>query len=642
MCGIAGYLSRAAGRKDIAPAVLARMADALRHRGPDDEGFALLYEDGFQLYSGNDTATELKESLRPLAAANGSDCGMAFRRLSIQDLSSCGHQPMLAADKQTALCFNGEIYNFQSLRAELQEEGYAFKSRTDTEVILAGYLLHGIPFLHRLNGMFAIALFDNRLKKLFLIRDRLGIKPLHYTLQGDTILWASEVKALLATGIVPALPCWDAVYSACRIEATPAPATCFEGIETLPAGFYLELDAAAGKIRTHQYWDLPFPDKKIKITKAEATAALEARLKEIVSLQTISDAPALSMMSGGIDSTLLTALCARQQSGWHVYTLSFAQDLKAFNELPQAQLAARHFGVMHEFDEATGRELTELLPLALSHYEQPYASIDPQLMAARFLRQRSYKVILNGAGADELFGGYAYYQNFREWLKRKKLAWAAPFLPAADNKLGKIKSVLELKDLPDFYWHQRGGMRPRQWAALTGHAITSSLVPHLPDTISEWPVEDAISYLDLKHNIGNHHCFREDLAYMAFSIESRYPFLDHELVAWAASLPTEVRFSPAETKTLVRAVAAKYVPREVLAMPKKGFNLPLSGWVLSQKNLEEVVFHKIKALKKRGIFQNGIIDKWWRQRNKGKFDLVWLLVNTEVWLEEYVDGPGKN
>jgi len=635
MCGFAGYLSL--GEKAPDHRVLTPMANALRHRGPDDEGYALLQENGFRLYSGTDTSPDLQATLPPLTTAPAGRLGMAFRRLSIIDLSTCGHQPMLSADGQVALSFNGEIYNFESLRRELQEEGYSFTSRADTEVILAGYVLHGIQYLHRLNGMFAIALCDNRAKKLFLIRDRLGIKPLHYAQQGTTVFWASEVKAILASGQVSARPRWEAVYSAFRIEATPAPATCFENIQSLPAGFYLETDITTGRTQQHQYWDIPDPFHKIKISKAAAADELEARLKQIVAGQVISDAPILSLMSGGLDSTLLTALCARQQPGWHAYTMSFAPELHAFNELPQAQIAARHFGITHEVDEATGPALEELLPLALRHYEQPYAGIDPQLMAARFLHQRQYKVIINGAGADELFGGYAYYTTWQQWLHRRKLAGALPFIPAWGQTLGKVKTVLEIKDLPGFYWHQRGGMRPRQWEKLSGQK-TAPVLPPLPEGISEWPIADAISYLDLKHNIGNHHCFREDLAYMAFSIESRYPFLDHELVAWAATLPAEVRFSLFENKTLVRAVARKYLPQEVLQMPKKGFNLPLGQWVLQQKELEAFAQDKINQLKKRGIFKSKTIDQWWRQRHTALFDKVWLLVNTEVWLERYVDG----
>lgn len=634
MCGIAGFLSW--GEKPADNRVLSRMATALRHRGPDDEGFALLGENRFRLYSGPETAGELKAELPPLSGAPQSRCGMAFRRLSIQDLSTCGHQPMLSADGQIALVFNGEIYNFQHLRTELQQAGYAFISRTDTEVILAGYVLYGISFLQRLNGMFAMAIFDNRLQQLFLIRDRLGIKPLHYAQRGPVLFWASEIKALLATGYLQPQPRWDGLYSAFRLEAAPAPATCFEDIYALPAGCYLEINTCTGHSRQHQYWDIPFPGPRIRISRQEAGEELAVRLQRIVASQIISDAPALSMMSGGIDSTLLTALCARLAPGWHAYTMSFAPELHAFNELPQAQIAARHFGIIHEADEATGADLSALLPLALGHYEQPYASIDPQLLAARFLHRRRYKVIINGAGADELFGGYAYYHTWQHWLKRKKLAWAAPFLPPVGHTLNKVKTVLALKDIADFYWHQRGGLRPRAWQALFGTAIKPAL-PALPEHLSEWPLEEAIAYLDLKHNIGNHHCFREDLAYMAFSVESRYPFLDHELVAWAATLPTDVRFSLGENKTLVRAAAGQYLPPAVLQMPKKGFNLPLAEWVLQQKELEALAGQKIKNLKRRGIFQNKTIDKWWQQRRHGLFDRVWLLVNTETWLETYFD-----
>lgn len=636
MCGIAGFV-----RFHLAEhtGLLTRLTKPLRHRGPEDEGYAL-WEAGkerLRAYSGNDTQRGLNPPLPALPKDAICRAGMGFRRLSIQDLSACGHQPMLSEDREVALTFNGEIFNFKMLRANLEAEGMSFVSRSDTEVILQGYLRFGIRWIEQLSGMFAIAILDRRENVAYLVRDRLGIKPLFVHRAPHGIYWASEAKALADAGIFAPTPDWTGLAATYALQAPVLPRTCFEQILTLEPGTFWRIDLRSGEIDTTRYWEIP-EGNSISMSAEDAAEELEDRLRATTAQYLTSDVPVATLMSGGLDSTLVTAF-AREAGSVEAFTLSLDGSGTGLDETPQAQSVARHLGIKHTIVPFDLRSFLDALPQTLATAEAPYLFLEPVEYTARALHQAGYKVVLNGLGADELLGGYGFYSSYATWHRRRLLAPFAALLPAINTTFTKARTVLRLRDAVDFWAYNRVGLKAHElreaWMQHDRPRPAQLLKARIPSTGTP---PETFFRLDLFHNVGAHHSLREDASYMAHSVESRYPFLDHELVEWVASLPPQVRYQRGVTKPLLRQTAAKYLPQEILAMPKKGFNLPFGGDLWDDAFFSELCHDHITKLQKRELLKQKVLERWWtRRREPFYFHRVWLAVTFEAWWRRFIE-----
>ncbi|MEZ5016484.1 MAG: asparagine synthase (glutamine-hydrolyzing) [Flavipsychrobacter sp.] len=637
MCGITGFIRF---RDEVAASVLESMNNTIRHRGPDDEGYVCINAEGvLDSYFGEDSVEEIKHKNKHIQSAGTCSVGLGFRRLSIIDLSYHGHQPMVSKENGIALSFNGEVYNYRELRLELSQLGARFVSDTDTEVILRGYEQWGISVVEKLNGMFAFVLVDNKKSRLFLVRDRVGIKPLFYHRSNEGITWASEIKAVLKAPWVKPDVNWDGVFANYQLQTTPYPYTCFKNISSIEPASFLEVDINTNKVTKVRYWDIPVDKEKQTISEQAAAKELEARLEQIVSMQLRSDVPVTSLMSGGIDSTTLTAMCVKKNSNFHAYTLGFDGTGEGADELPQAIAMAKKLGVKHHVHYLKPEDVLNNLDATLKHFEEPYSNLEPGFAASDYLHKEGYKVVMNGLGADEVFGGYAYYLSYMKWQLRLRYAKYNKLIPALSDTIKKVKYHLEIDTVLKFHTHHREGMKTYELPQLTSMPVLS-LAEMLSDDkgSSLLDIPEALFYYDMRNYVGAHHVYRDDLSAMAHSVEMRYPFLDHELIEWVATLPINIRYSTIINKPLLRKVSEKYVTHDNLIMPKKGFSLPLNKWLQKDNSIQDYANEKLTALKKRQLFNNATIDKWWKRKDEGVyFTKLWQLVTTEVWLSEYIE-----
>lgn len=638
MCGICGFIRF----KDKAePVILKKMSDAIRHRGYDDEGFLCLDERGnMQSFSGEDSVEEAKASSAPVYTAGHTQIGMGFRRMSVIDLSYCGHQPMISADESLALTFNGEIYNYKELRAVLQEAGFIFRSASDTEVILHGYKRWGKDIVRHLNGMFAFAIYDHANNTVFIARDRLGIKPLFYHRNEAGITWASEIKAVLKAPWVKAAIDWQGLFLNYQMQTTPSPYTCFSDIHSLEPASRMEINLRTGDITKERYWYIPLINPVQEISEQEAIDTLDRKLQQIVSMQLRSDVPVTSLMSGGIDSTTLTAICARQNKDFRCYTLGFDGTGEGADEIPQAREMAKKLGIRHDVHIIKPSEILNDLDATLRHFEEPYMSLETGVVVSEYLNRQGYKVVINGLGADEVFGGYAHYLEYKKWQFRKKFFFARQIIPGGVNLLpGKVNNYLGLDTIFKYFINTRLGMRPYEIKQLSYKEFKPA-GELLYEPASEKPQNVPVSlfYYDLKYYIGSHHVYRDDLSSMKYHLESRYPYLDHELIEWVSTLPLSLRFDGKTTKPLLRKVSERYITPVNLNMPKRGFNIPLEQWMKEDNAIQDYTYQKLKELKQREIFNESTIEKWWKLRDESVyFARLWQLVTTEVWLNEYIE-----
>ncbi len=635
MCGICGILQF---NKAIQTHELQLMTHALQHRGPDDAGFVLsnIHQSSMDSFHDEDSVAEIKTTYPSLNHNSQYQIGMGFRRLAIFDTSVLGHQPMLNHDRSIAITFNGAIYNFEELRSELQQAGYSFKSKSDTEVVLTAYQHWGINCIQKLNGMFAIALLDKRDNTLYLIRDRFGIKPLYYSQHKEALYWSSEIKAILKVPSLEKQLDVNGLYTNYLWQQSTDHATCFKHINSLAPGTYLKIDLVAQNTSTHTYWDT------LQLTQLQRTNTtiehIEELLHQIVKKQLKADVPIISMLSGGIDSTTLSAIAKKYKPDLASYTLALNE--QHYNELPQAKAIASHLKLQAHIQELHADDLLRDLDASLTHFEAPYTSIEPVVLAARFMHDQQFKVVINGIGADELFGGYQYYQRIYQWERLNHFSWMANFIaPLPFQKTKTLQQFWKAQTVSQFYGLFHEGMQLSELQQLVSHPL-SLPTPKQFETIEHLPISnlEKISLLDLQHNVGNHHVVREDLSYMKHSMEARYPYLDHELATAVFRLKTSLVYQKNTNKPVLRAIAQKHILAANMQMPKKGFALPTAQWLANNKTIENYAFDALNQLKKRGIFNNKTIDLWWQQRNQSAaVSKIWQLLSTEKMIATYLD-----
>lgn len=633
MCGITGYFSF---KKSVSNQNILEMNRALAHRGPDDEGFWIVQNNDGKSYAGDDSTTSIKLYLPTLSNQEKSNIALGFRRLSILDLSENGHQPMTSKDGKTVITFNGEIYNFQNLRKELENLGYQFKSQTDTEVILYGYDFWKEKIFEKLDGMFAIAIADLEHQKIILARDRMGLKPLFYAIsQQENIVWASEIKALLKAEWIKPKVNWHGVYTNFLFQTTLSPSTCFENIMSLRPGHWMSIDTENFSITNQQFWKLP-DVKNQNISLEEAQQNIDHLLNDSVKHQLIADVKVASMMSGGIDSTLLTAKAKKYNPHISAFTISYQFSEQ---EVEKATLVANKLDIPHFVDTVSDDDIIKNLQENIQHFEEPYCSLEVLINAAKFAWSKDFKVVLSGNGADELFGGYEHALKLNKWRKIKPFNFLRNFIFTKDAFSERVKNYLSQDTMFDFFRQSQFGMRPAQAIDLFSSDIKKSNNFDLKKYhLSDQENYEGFFQYDMAYSLASHHVFRDDLSAMKYGIEFRYPYLSNDLIDYIAQLPTNLRYNGIVNKPLLRKVAASYLPEEVLKMPKKGFSFPLAYFLKTNATAKNFVETTLSSLKKRTFFNAEIISQWQNAASED-FDFVrlWQLVTFELWYQKYFE-----
>jgi asparagine synthase (glutamine-hydrolysing) len=564
MCGIAGEVRFGGG---VTAPPLEALSEAIRHRGPDDDGLWI------------------EERGR---------CGFSFRRLSIIDLSPLGHQPMLDPETGNVIVYNGEIYNFQQLRRECEAAGAHFRSRSDTEVILALYRRFGQHCVRQLRGMFALAIWDARKSELFLARDRFGKKPLHYALTRDGLVFCSEIDALSHHSAIPREHDEEALELYLQFLCVPAPWTIYKSIRKLPAAHWAIYSRAG--LHIEQYWDLDYM-RKIRISDGEALEAFEEKFMEAVRLRMIADVPLGALLSGGVDSSAVVAAMAKLSSG-PVKTFSVGFREEDYNELPHAEEAALICGTDHHQQIVTG-DVEAILPKIAGHYGEPFAdpSSIPSFLVCETARE-NVTVALNGDGGDELLGGYPRYSISSLTLRSSRLlGYLVPrelLVSATANHFteAEILSRSVSRLIREFLHPELGSLINfrNNWH----DAVRRDLVRHtgsanvVPEWRREWlaraaahasnPV-DYMLYFDNHTYLPNDLLVKMDIASMHCGLEARSPLLDHELAEFCASLPLNLKVRNRTGKFLLKQLAAKSFGNAFVNRPKQGFGIPMTKWL---------------------------------------------------------------
>lgn len=610
------------------------MNNAIRHRGPDDEGFWL--SDGLQGHSFcGESSTQQVKNIFPVLPDSESNIALGFRRLSILDLSEKGHQPMLADNQRITVTFNGEIYNFKTLRKELEDLGHHFKSHSDTEVILRSYEEWGTDMLPKLDGMFAIALVDLDKKKLLLARDRVGMKPLFYYEKENELIWASEIKAILKNECVTPEINWQGVYSNFLFQTTLAPETCFQNIYSLEPATFLVFDLNDLSSSKEKYWD--FPTKSLnQITEQEAITEIDRLLSESVEKQLFADVPVTSMMSGGIDSTLITAKSKPYKEDINAFTIAYQF---SENEVKNASLMAEKIEIPHHIKNVTDEEVLDQLKENIQHFEEPYSSLEVLMNAAEYAKELGFKVVLSGNGADELFAGYSHSLKLDKWRSTRKFNFIRHFIFTNDNFSKKVKNYFSQDSMLEFFRQSQVGMKPFEAKNIFKKNIFNKINSDLQDKkLSETTDYQGLFEYDMKYSLSSHHVFRDDLSAMKYGVEFRYPYLSNDLIDYVSTLPESLRYNGIQNKPLLRKVAEKYVHPEILKMPKRGFSFPLSHFIKTEPKVRNFILENLDNLKKRDFFNPKLIDDWWNNQNN-EYDCVkiWQLVTFELWYQKYFE-----
>jgi len=623
MCGIAGMVqSHPDGA--VASAAIRRMCQTLVHRGPDDEG--VFVKGGV---------------------------GLGMRRLSIIDVVG-GGQPIFNEDKTVCIVFNGEIYNFLELRAEMERRGHWFTSNSDTEVIVHLYEEYGAECVQKLRGMFAFALYDERAGRLLLVRDRLGKKPLHYAVQDGMLLFASEMKAMLAVRPELAKVSQAALLQYMYFGYVPDPATAYTGIQKLASGHLLEFEN--GKVHVRQYWDLPEYGTYDPHSEEEVLEELERRLAEAVGIRMIADVPLGAMLSGGTDSSTIVALMARASSR-PVKTFSVGFRLDDFNEAPYARLVAERFSTDHH-ELMVEPDLVDTVTQLTTHMEEPFG--DSSMLPTYFvscLARKQVKVALTGDGGDELFAGYDRYrihlhERSHEWVP----SWVKRFYREHVHRLVPYampgRNVAYSSSLP---WQERyvegvsfaPFQREMQILSADFEGAEGTPLRTFRDCLDHAPAHDPLSrvlYLDSKTYLPGDILAKVDRMSMAASLEARVPMLDHVFLEWVTSLAPRWKMRGGQQKFILRKLAERVgVPKEVLNRPKRGFSLPLGHWMRHElKEMVQTILLEARTMQ-RGYFNPAGVQRMLREHFEQRRDhsaRLWRLLMFELWHRNFLDRVG--
>ena len=632
MCGIAGCL-HFDSMKGIDRVLLQRMSETLVHRGPDGAGIYL-----------------------------SGPVGLAHRRLSIIDLES-GRQPMSNENGTLWIVFNGEIYNFQELRGELLSKGYRFKTKSDTEVLLHLYEEKGADCLKDLRGMFAFAIWDALKKTLFLARDRVGKKPLYYYADERRFIFGSEIKAILQDPEVRREVNREALHDYLTLGYTPSPGTMFRGIQKLPPAHSLLVQE--GRIETRCYWTLRH-DPKWQGSLAEAEDRLLAELKEAVRIRLVSDVPLGAFLSGGLDSSLVVSLMS-ELVGKPVKTFTIGFENEDFSEVSFARRVARHLGTEHH-EFIVKPDAAAILPKLIWHYNEPFgdSSCIPTYYVAKLAREH-VTVALNGDGGDESFAGYDRYKAgklsqilqgtppFLLSLGARACGWLAR-KPGGGRRSGFLRqqhfleAMLQYPRLSErylrwvsYFMEEKNALYTDDFKAALASRRTADLFENYFDPRLSLGVVDRLMALDIQTYLPEDLLVKMDVATMANSLEARSPFLDQNVMAFAAGLPEAMKLKGWTGKFILRRLAVKRLPKEIVTRRKMGFAVPIGHWF--RTNLRTYLLDTLLDSRslQRGYFKREAISRVLQEHLEGKEDhspRVWALLNLELWHRMFIDGDG--
>lgn len=624
MCGIAGKIDFSGAA--VAEPAIQRMCDQIAHRGPDAYGHHC-----------------------------GEFVGLGQRRLSIIDLSDTANPPLSSDDQSIWIVFNGEIYNFRDERKKLEDRGHHFRTACDTEVILHLYQEYGISCLDHLRGMFALAIWDARKKRLFAARDRLGKKPFFYCKTPSALVFASSINALLADPAVSRSPNFHAIDRYLHYQYVPSPQTAFEGIFKLPAAHFLTCDIA-GDLKVDRYWT-PEPSAISTLCAEDLETEIVRLLRESVQLRLVSDVPVGVFLSGGIDSGAVTALMARECSS-PIKTFSIGFDESQANELPYARKVAEKYGTDHH-EMIVQPSASEVLPLLVKQFGEPFAdsSAVPSYYVAHLARQH-VTVALSGDGGDESFLGYNHYTAAESWSK-------ADFIPyALRHSMGRLVSrAAERIPFSNF------ATRIERAGKLFGSHVSqryditiamvkdeekrASYTPRFQQLVAaqknghsgwSWPdgatVWDAMSTHDKLHYLPDCLMVKTDVSSMASSLEVRCPFLDHKFVEFAATIPARFKRNGNDGKAILKQALRNLLPAEVLGKPKSGFGIPIQKWF--RRDLKDFLSGLLldETSARRGLFDPVFLRRMVDDQVSGNRDWsnrLWGFLCLELWFREYVD-----
>ena len=629
MCGIAGFVeaSRPTSpfRADESRALVHRMCDVIRHRGPDDEG---------------------------VWVADGVALGM--RRLSIIDLST-GHQPIHNEDQTVWIVFNGEIYNFRELRLELEGAGHRFYTSTDTEVIVHAYEQWGKAAIARLRGMFGLAIWDTRSRTLMVARDRIGIKPMYYATTNGRLYFGSELKSLLEAPDLTRDLDAAALDHYLSFLYTPRDGSIFKSVRKLPPGHLITW--CDGRLTIERYWQMAATET-FTGSEEEAVHQLRAVLSDAVRSHMISDVPLGAFLSGGVDSSLVVGLMSELSSA-RVKTFSIGFDEPAFDELEHARRVADHFGTEHH-EFVVKPDGVGILDKLISHFDEPFAdsSAIPTWYVSEMAR-RHVTVVLSGDGGDELFGGYdrylphprvAAFDRYSPRALRRVAALAAERLPhGARGKnflrhVGRDEQGRYLDAIRFFGADEKSALlTPELQRAIDGPDAETRLARHF-ERLASLPWASQMMRFDAETYLPEDILTKVDRMSMAHSIESRVPLLDNEVIAFAATLPAGMKIKNGRRKHVLKEVAATLLPRAVLDRKKQGFGVPLGTWF--RGHLRELFVDTLLSptTMQRGYFQPAFVNRIVSEHLAGTHDhtlRLWQLLVFERWNREYVDRRGS-
>jgi len=627
MCGIAGFISK---EKNLPTAerevLLDKMCKIITHRGPDEQG------------------TIVKDR-----------AALGMRRLSIIDLKS-GQQPIFDCSGNLAIVFNGEIYNYQSLKKDLESRGHKFKTNSDTETIVHAYEEFGADCVQHLRGMFAFAIYDFANESLFIARDRVGKKPLFYSLtERGNFVFGSELKVLLEHGEISKAIDLSALDSYLTFGYVPEEFCIFKGVHKLAPGHFLFFKN--GEITTKQYWDFDYSEKSEIKTEAEYIEVLREKIKEAVKIRLISEVPLGAFLSGGVDSSSIVGMMS-QISDTPVKTFSIGFNEDTFNELKFARVAAKHFNTEHHEFIVTP-DLVEIVDDLVWHFDEPFAdsSALPTFMVSKMARD-FVTVVLSGDGGDELFAGYTRYAKDKkrsglEKLPRvvrqsllKPLSRILPHgakgknflyntsLDAVDRYIDSVSHFGNLKKIELYSNALRENLNGQFGKA-------EAVFRQIADSVSSKNPTDKLLYLDSKTYLPSDILTKVDRMTMATSLEARVPLLDHELIEFVQTIPAQLKLKGTETKYIFKKAMEGIVPHEILYREKQGFGVPINEWINSQ--LKERI-HGILSEKRtleRGYFEPKYIQILLDEHAKNRRDhshSLWILWMLELWHRRFVDG----
>jgi len=629
MCGITGvYAFNLVGKFNMIHVTSATMA--LEQRGPD---FQDIFVDEY--------------------------VGLGHRRLSIIDTSEAAHQPMWDSSKRFCIVFNGEIFNYRELRKELEAKDISFRTQSDTEVLLNLFIHDGETCLNRLNGFFSFCIYDKVEQSLFLARDRYGIKPLLYLFDEDKFLFASEMKSLLEYGIDKELD-YSSLYTYLQLNYIPAPNTIFTHVQKLMPGYFLKVKQK--KIEIHRYYSIPLTIPETALSYPQAQQQLKTLLEESVQQRLIADVPLGAFLSGGLDSSVITALASKHKQGIHTFSIGF-RDEKFFDETAYARLVAKHLNTEHTVFSLTNDDLFEHVNAVLDYIDEPFA--DSSAINVYILSKETRKlatVALSGDGADELLGGYNKHAAFLRmsqpgWKERMVLAFAPLWeaLPKSRNntagnkfrQLNRFANGMKLSPT-ERYWQWAGYAKEQDAKSLLSENINTKL--NQPDYLSR--KNEHLRYLSEKHSmndilltdmnlvLANDMLTKVDLMSMANGLEVRVPFLDYRVVNFLFSLPDNYKINTTIRKRILQDTFREILPAQIYNRPKKGFEVPLLKWF--RKEMRSLIMDDLlseKTIHEQGIFNYAEIEKLKKQLlSSNPQDVharIWGLVVFQWWLKKY-------